>query len=522
MASDLTLSAPRLDLSPMVDVDLIRYERNLLRIGFFAAQQEDRKGQPPPYKRRIEAEFSNHEGQRVLSAIEFESTCGLPATADRDKYMGFMKIADEQRSLYGAITNPIRFTGYRLLQELGLSDSGENYEDINSWGERMAKTTITSRQVIYVPKSKRYANKTIHVFESFERVGDTSDKKTAEVYQVVLADWLLDNLNTDFAIAEDFNAYKALERDTAKGLFPLLHWWFASNGCREFQKDYKDLCVLLGIKEYKYHSEIKRTMGKAFEELVSIDYLSAWEIRRKDSENAYKIIIWPGDELKKRLVKQLPKLAETSQTNELTGSAHELPADAESDVELPQETEQALNELKAVGINKTVSQSLLKKYGPSKIIDVAEYVSSQKATDQKVRIKNMAGLIIHYLRESTPIPASFITSREHRAIEAATLAEQRQKEDAAAQEWSYRQWKNEKVDAELVARYPGDSLNLKLQEIATARTKDNVYFARVTPDQRLVFARQALAKEISEKMQLLSFRQWCDEHKQYTMFQNPE
>ncbi len=422
----------------MVEVDLIRYERNLLRIGFFSAQQEDRKGQPPPYKRRIEATFSNHLGQRIQSTVEFESTSGLPATADRDKYMAFMKIADEQRSIQNVITNPIRFTGYRLLQELGLTDSGENYEDVNSWGERMAKTTITSRQVMYISKSKRYANRTIHVFESFERVGNTTDKKTAEVYQVVLADWLLDNLNSDFAIAEDFTAYKALERDTAKGLFPLLHWWFASNGCREFQKDYRDLCVLLGIKEYKYHSEIKRTMGKAFEELVSLDYLSAWEIRRKDTQDAYKVIIWPGSELKKRLAKQRPMLDEPSQTDALPSSTHEIPAEVEPGVDLTQETEQALHELKAVGINKTVSQSLIKKYGPSKVIDVAEYVSSLKATDKNFRIKNMAGLIIHYLRESTPIPAAFITTRERRAMESTSIAEQKQRENAIAQEMSYR------------------------------------------------------------------------------------
>lgn len=90
-----------------------------------------------------------------------------------------------------------------------------------------------------------------------------------------MAEWLLDNLNTDDTIAEDFPAYKALERDTAKGLFPVIHWWFGSNGCRNFEKDYKDLCMLLGIKEYKYYSEIKRTMGKALDELVVLSYLSA-------------------------------------------------------------------------------------------------------------------------------------------------------------------------------------------------------------------------------------------------------
>jgi hypothetical protein len=61
--------------------------------------------------------------------------------------------------------------------------------------------------------------------------------------------------------------------------------------------------MLLGIKEYKYYSEIKRTMGKALDELVALSYFSAWEIRRKVGQNGYKVVIWPGVELKNRLAK---------------------------------------------------------------------------------------------------------------------------------------------------------------------------------------------------------------------------
>jgi hypothetical protein len=518
MSSNLTLTNPRLDISPIADPDLIRYERNLLRIGFFAAQQAERKRTPPPYKRRIEATFSNGQGQRVLSAIEFESTCGLPATADRDKYMAFMKIVDEQRSLNGVIANPIRFTGYRLLQELGLTDSGENYEDINSWGERMAKTTITSRQVVFIPKTKRYANRTIHVFESFERVGSVTDKKTAEVFDVVLADWLLDNLNTDYAIAEDFTAYKALERDTAKGLFPLIHWWFASNGCREFEKDYKDLCMLLGIKEYKYYSENKRTMGKALDELIGIRYLSKWEIKRKVSQNAYKVVIWPGAELTDRLSKQQPRLTDSSQTAGLPEETSAPPVQNDPNLELTVDMQQALDQLKSFGINKAVGQSLVTKYGPEKVSDVADYVASIKEADHKLRIKNAAGLVIYYLRDAIPIPASFITSRNRRAMETASLAERQRREDAQALEVAYHAWRTKQVESELAARYPGDFLLKKIKEVAALKAKSDPYFARVTDEQRVTLARLVLAKEIREEMTLQSFEEWSESNKQYSMF----
>ncbi len=62
----------------------------------------------------------------------------------------------------------------------------------------------------------------------------------------------------------------------------------------------------------------------------------------------------------------------------------------------------------------------------------------------------------------------------------------------------------------------------KIQEIVAQRAKSDVYFARVNHEQRLNLARQVLAKETSEDMPLLSFDQWCNENKQYKMFQNGE
>ncbi len=145
-------------------VDLIRFEKNLLQIGFFGAHE--RRG-PGTSSRRIE-QWVNREGKKIKVSAEFRSSeaLGLPSTSDRDKYMAFMKLAMETRLRTGVITNPIRFSGYSLLNVLGQCDSGENYEALNNWGMRMADTTITSEQIIYSSSRKRYMNKTVHVFRS--------------------------------------------------------------------------------------------------------------------------------------------------------------------------------------------------------------------------------------------------------------------------------------------------------------------------------------------------------------------
>jgi len=282
---------PQLDLIPFVGSDLIHFERNLLRIGFFASREE-RSGKPRNI-RRIEQSM-NVDGQRMIVAIEFRSPKSLPSSSDRDKFMAFLKIAAENRARVGRLVNPIRFTGYRMLQELGLTDSGANYEEVNAWGQRMADTTITSEKVVFFAASRRYANKTIHVFESFQRVGTATDKKTAEVYEVVLAEWLLENLNVNYVIPEDFAVYKQLKRPTARGIFGPLHMWFKASSGRAVERDYAQLCEFLGIQPYAYISKIKSTIGKALDELVAVRYLARWEITKMVTKTGYKVVLWPG------------------------------------------------------------------------------------------------------------------------------------------------------------------------------------------------------------------------------------
>lgn len=204
--TQIDVAAPPTLVPLSVAVDIIRFEKNLLQIGFFGAHDTRHKTQST---RRIE-QTVNREGQKIRVAAEFRASqeLGLPSTSDRDKYIAFTRIVMEEKNRRGLISNPIRFTGYRMLKELGLSYSGENYEDINRWGQRMADTTITSEQVIYLAAKKRYANKTVHVFRSFTRAGQSNldDTTRTECFEVVLEDWLLENLNQSYVVPEDFNA----------------------------------------------------------------------------------------------------------------------------------------------------------------------------------------------------------------------------------------------------------------------------------------------------------------------------
>ena len=171
-----------------IDVDLIRFEKNLLQIGFFGANDARDKNRTT---RRVE-QVVVRNGSKVKVAAEFRGSeaLGLPSTTDRDKFIALLKIMSEERVKTGSILNPVRFSGYRWIQELGLSRNGEIYEEILRWGKRMTDTTITSEQVVYRAAKKLYSDETLHVFRAFRRTGSSNLNGTErqENYEVVLED----------------------------------------------------------------------------------------------------------------------------------------------------------------------------------------------------------------------------------------------------------------------------------------------------------------------------------------------
>jgi hypothetical protein len=128
-----------------------------------------------PASRRIEL-IGVRDGNKIRVAAEFRGleALGPPSTTDRDKFIASLKIVSEERLKAGFISNPIRFSGYRLIQELGLSRNGEIYEEILLWGKRMSDTTITSEHVIYRADKKVYSDEVLHVFRSFIRTGSST------------------------------------------------------------------------------------------------------------------------------------------------------------------------------------------------------------------------------------------------------------------------------------------------------------------------------------------------------------
>ena len=488
-----------------VAVDFIRFEKNLLQIGFFGAHDTRHASHST---RRIE-QLVNREGQKIKVSAEFRASqeFGLPSTSDRDKYIAFMRIAMDEKGRRGVISNPIRFSGYRLLKELGLSYSGENYEDINRWGQRMADTTITSEQVIYLAARKRYANKTVHVFRSFSRSGQSNldDTGKTESYEVVLEDWLLENLNQSYVVPEDFNAYRKLKRPTAKGIFGYLHLWFHASHGRQIEKDYTELCVLLNIAVYTHASKIRDTMGRSLDELVEVGYLSAWDIKPMSTKEGYKLVLLPGEELLHVLAVSQRKIGAPQ-------------AETEPDGELKNESRIAIEAMKARGISPMKAEALARLHEARTIVDQIEYAEFLISRDRRGKFENPAGFIIYTIENQVAVPAGFDTSRKRKAQEEIARSRYQQDRNALELKVKYDEWADERVEEAVNSRFPGTELKKKVKEVIAHRIRADERFSRMALQHQEALALQFLRRDIKEELPLLGFKEWCGQQAQRDLF----
>jgi hypothetical protein len=491
-----------------VDPDLVRFEKNLLQIGFFGANDARDKNRT---SRRIE-QIVFRNGHKVKVAAEFRGSeqLGLPSTTDRDKFIALLKIVSEERVKNGQISNPIRFSGYRMIQELGLARNGEIYEEIVLWGKRMTDTTITSEKVVFRAAKKVYSDETLHVFRSFKRSGESNLTGTdrQEHYEVMLEDWLIENLNQRYVVPEDFNAYKRLTRPTAKGIFGNLHLWFHASQGRQVEKDYAELCNLLNIQAYPHLSKIKSTMGLALNELVKIKYLQKWEVQPMSSKEGYKIVLAPGAALLTVLNDTFPDRREA------------LPATTEeSDLgSLPED--RAFQTLKKHGVTPKKCANLIARFGSNRVCETVEYLESQISSGTRKEVENPAGFIIYSLENEIPVPAAFISSSKRDEIERAAKRDRAKRESEQALELAYMNWAEAKHKDAITDRYPGELLEQKIADVIRESRKADNYFQRMPASQHRSLAIQLILKEIRSSSILPSFDQWKLEHSQIGLFEN--
>ena len=489
-------------LLPVVveEVDLVRVEKSLHSLGFFASTANRE------ISRTILQVFRRPDGQRInaKAVIEGIPSLGLPTTADRDKYMAFMKVALDQREFQGQLTNPIRFSGADLIKLLRLRKGGFHYDEINDWCKRMVATTIMSESSIYLADRRQYATDTFHVFDRVVLVGEElNDGTRSEFYQVYLSQWQLTNLNQGYLLPLDFNAYVNLKRDISKALFGHLSVWFYASRGQAIEKRYPDLCQLLNIRTYPYLSKAKSVLEPSLQELVEIEYLSSWELVRTARGANFKLTLCPG----KRLL-SLPNFSAVVNPEARAALEAQLPA--------------WVGELIERGVAERKARQLALDIADEQpVLDQIEYAEHLVQQDRRGRgkIANPAGFLVWAVENNLSVPPDFETSAKRRFRQTREEAANEQRFRMLQLKDEYDTYTERQIAARLDANYPAERLENALREqMKTIRREQPEWFSRVPAGTRREVALARLRSTVRESLDLPPFERWMAQNPQERLF----
>jgi hypothetical protein len=480
-------------------LDFVRVEKSLHSLGFFAstANQE--------ISRTIVQLFRRPDGQRIQAkaVIEGIPSLGLPTTADRDKYMAFMKIALDQRDFEGQLTNPIRFTGAEIIKLLRLRKGGFHYDEINDWCKRMVATTIMSEASVFMADRRQYATDTFHVFDRVVLIGEElHDGSRSEFYQVYLSHWQLTNLNQGYLLPLDFNAYLKLKRDIAKALFGHLSVWFYASRGQSIEKRYPDLCQLLNIRAYPHLSKARSVLEPSLKELTDIGYLSNWELIRTARGADFKLILSPG----KRLL-TLPNLSAVAKPEVRAALEALLPS--------------WVGELIRKGVAERKARQLaLDVSDQQPVLDQIEYAEHLIAQDRRGRgnITNPAGFLIWAIESNLSVPVDFETSRKKQIREAQEQAHVEEQFTFLRLQGEYEQFCLEETDR-CIQAYDKDRLDAALREqMRIVKREQPEWFGRIPEATQKEVALSRLRSTVREGLDLPTFEHWTKSDLQQRLF----
>lgn len=355
-----------------------------------------------------------------------------------------------------------------MLRTLGLRvEAGKNYNDILEWGRRMTLTGICSEGMIYFAGRKSWASDTFHVFERFVSVGSQMpDGNVADRNYVWLSEWQLENINSNFLVPIDFDAYKELKNHIAKALVPLLQiWLFASRANGFFEKRYGDLCSLLNITRYQHLSKIKEKLQPSLDELAENRFVANWKIQPTQDNLDFKVLFYHGE-----------KILE-SRNNKTESINDSVPAHSVD--------KEAFSALMRRGIREQTCREVLSNLKPGQeVMDQIEWGDALRQASPPGKLINPPGLYIYLIRENIIPPEYFETSRQRRIREASQLTREKAEQDLARLQLAYWEYKKQTIEEYIKSCIPQDEYIRRIREKAQHMLKDPQWKRMVSINRR--------------------------------------
>jgi plasmid replication initiation protein len=247
---------------------LIQVEVNLEEAPLFMFKRRDRREESTEARNTVFTKDGDRLEQywRITAHRDF----GLPGPQDQDVFVAVMTVVSRRGGI--PPDGRVSFTLYELLEILGKTHAGKNYDDLRDSLDRLSETSIYAENAFYSKededfRSHRFRMWSVH-FSRQKRKGRASEHHTLR-----FDDILVRSYNASYLKSLDSDFYYGLKRPLARSLYKLvdvkrreaLSWSVELEGLRQ----------LLSMPEsYKYPSAIKRQLEPAHRELVQRGFLS--------------------------------------------------------------------------------------------------------------------------------------------------------------------------------------------------------------------------------------------------------
>ncbi len=247
---------------------LIQVEVNLEEAPLFMFKRRDRREESMEARNTV----LTRDGDRLEQywKITAHRDFGLPGPQDQDVFVAVMTVVSRRGGIPpdGRVT----FTLYELLEILGKTHAGKNYDDLRDSLDRLSETSIYAENAFYSKededfRSHRFRMWSVH-FSRKKRKGRASEHHTLR-----FDDILVRSYNASYLKSLDSGFYYSLRRPLARSLYKLVD--VKRKEALSWSVDLEGLRLLLSMPEsYKYPSTIKRQLEPAHRELVEKGFLS--------------------------------------------------------------------------------------------------------------------------------------------------------------------------------------------------------------------------------------------------------
>jgi hypothetical protein len=312
---------------------------------------------------------------------------GLPTSIDDDIILALIQLTKQQNNFS---RQEVSFTRRQLIEMLGWTDKGRNYDRIEISLDRWASTYLRYENAWWDNEGRRWTSGGFHIIDSFRISDGRTSSGQGQLFrsQVVWGIEFFKSCQAGYLKSLDYDLYIRLKYHPSKRMYRFLDKRFYHRP--EWSFELRDFAIEhVGLsRTYRDAGKIKEKLQTGIEELERVGFLEPLpreERYVKDGRN------W--------VIRLIRKECEQSNPMQDGGSSDRHPRE---------------QELVSRGVTQSTATELVHQHGPEAIgakMEVFDWLVGRN--DKRVQ-KNPAGYLVESIRQDYAAPKGFESAERRR------------------------------------------------------------------------------------------------------------